>query len=100
MMRSIYVKRSLLAIATVVAGLMIALVPLLAVGLVSNGIAQVLGKAPPPPLQPCGGAIVWGNGGYQCDGPLRPDGSFERCTSVYVLGIGGMSCYIVYPPPP
>lgn len=75
------------------------LLPLLLVGLVGGGIAQVAGRTPPPPLQPCGGAVVWGNGGYQCDGPPGPDGSFQRCTSVYVLGIGGMGCYIVYPPP-
>jgi len=65
--------------------------------LVSGGIALVEAQLPPPPGQPCGGAIVWGNGGSQCDGPPAPDGSFQRCTAVYVLGIGGWSCYTVYP---
>lgn len=49
---------------------------------------------------PCGGAVVLGNGGSQCDGPPAPDGSFQRCVSVYVLGIGGWNCYTVYPPVP
>lgn len=97
MMRSIYVKRLLLGVAAVVGGAMTLLLPLLLVGLVGGGIAQVAGQTPSRPLQPCGGATVGGNGGYQCDGPPGPDGSFQRCTAVYVLGIGGMSCYTVYP---
>ena len=48
----------------------------------------------------CSSAVVWGNGGGQCDGPFYPDGSFQRCVTVYVLGIGGSNCFIVPPPAP
>ena len=89
----------LVGAATIVAGLVGTLLLLLLTGLLFGGIAQVAGKTAPPPLQPCGGAVVFGNGGSQCDGPPGPDGSFQRCTSVYVLGFGGWSCYTVYPPP-
>jgi hypothetical protein len=44
--------------------------------------------------------VVWGNGGGQCDGPFYEDGSFQRCVTVYVLGIGGTNCFLVPPPPP
>ncbi|WP_413232422.1 hypothetical protein [Mycolicibacterium sp. 120266] len=54
----------------------------------------------PPAAAECGSAVVWGNGGGQCDGPFYPDGSFQRCVTVYVLGIGGSNCFIVPPPPP
>lgn len=56
--------------------------------------------APAAQADGCGTAVVWGNGGGQCDGPYYPDGSFQRCVSVYVLGIGGSNCFIVPPPPP
>jgi hypothetical protein len=49
---------------------------------------------------PCGGAVVFGNGGGRCDYDQRPDGSFTRCDTVYVLGFGGTNCYLVSPPPP
>jgi hypothetical protein len=63
-------------------------------------LSMVEAQVPPNmPEDGCGGAVVFGNGGSQCDGPVQPDGSFQRCTSVYVLGIGGWSCYMVYPPP-
>jgi hypothetical protein len=39
-------------------------------------------------------------GGGQCDGPFYPDGNFQRCVEVYVLGIGGPNCFIVPPPAP
>ncbi len=94
---TLYVKRFLLGVAALAGGAVSLLLPLLLVGLVGSGIAQVAGATPSPPSQFCGGAIVWGNGGYQCDGAPGPDGSFQRCTTVYVLGIGGTSCYIVYP---
>ncbi|AFM19031.1 hypothetical protein Mycch_4321 [Mycolicibacterium chubuense NBB4] len=88
-------RRIIIGIGAVVAGLLLA-------GLLFGGIAQVLGKVQhEPPIQatgPCGGAVILGNGGSQCDGPIQPDGSFTRCTSVYVLGFGGWSCYTVYPP--
>ena len=67
-----------------------------ALGLFSAGVATA--TAPEANAQPCGGAVVWGNGGSQCDGPFYADGSFQRCVSVYVLGIGGWNCYIVPPP--
>lgn len=34
------------------------------------------------------GWTPWG-GGEICDGPIAPDGSFQRCQSVGVLGFGG-----------
>ena len=57
-------------------------------------------QAPEASANPCGGAVVSGSGGSQCDGPMAADGSFERCTSVYVLGFGGWNCFRVFPPPP
>jgi hypothetical protein len=62
------------------------------------GIGAV-GVAPPANAD-CGSGYVWGNGGGQCDGPFYPDGSFQRCVTVFVLGIGGTNCFIVPPPPP
>lgn len=65
--------------------------------LAGGGIA--LAGAPPATAQPpCGGAVVLGNGGSQCDGPFYPDGSFQRCVSAFVLGIGGWQCYVVPAP--
>jgi hypothetical protein len=55
--------------------------------------------APATQAQPCGGAMAFGSGGSQCDGAVNPDGSFERCVSVYVMGFGGWNCYMVFPPP-
>ena len=63
------------------------------------GIAG-LTAAPPAHADGCGNVVVWGNGGGQCDGPFYPDGSFQRCTTVYVLGFGGTNCYLVPPPAP
>jgi hypothetical protein len=92
------IKGILLGVVAVVAAAITMLPPLL---LVTAGIAVVEAQVSPnPPKDPCGGAMVWGNGGSQCDGPIQSDGSFQRCTSVYVLGIGGWSCFQVYPPPP
>ncbi|XJF15970.1 hypothetical protein V4U86_25960 [Mycobacterium sp. AMU20-3851] len=54
---------------------------------------------PAASADPCGNFQVWGNGGGQCDGPFYDDGSFQRCTTVFVLGIGGTQCFIVPPPP-
>ena len=35
-------------------------------------------------------------GGEICDGPIAPDGNFQRCQSVGVLGFGGsMPCFTV-----
>ncbi|KKW62264.1 hypothetical protein ABQF17_25365 [Mycolicibacterium elephantis] len=40
-----------------------------------------------------GGWTPWG-GGEICDGPIAPDGSFERCQAAGALGWGGNNCYI------
>jgi len=40
------------------------------------------------------GWTPWG-GGEICDGPVAPDGNFERCQSTGVLGFGGTNCFIV-----
>ncbi len=72
----------------------------LAAGLV--GFAGVIGAvaAAPTALAECGEFYMWGNGGGNCDGPIAPDGSFQRCTTVYVMGIGGTNCFVVPGPPP
>jgi hypothetical protein len=62
--------------------------------------AGTLSTAPTAAADGCGNAVVLGNGGGQCDGPYYADGSFQRCVTVYVLGIGGTNCYIVAPPGP
>ena len=62
-------------------------------------IAGTVAQAPPATAQPCGGAVVWGFGGSTCDGPFYPDGSFQRCQSVTLFGIGGWNCFIVPAPP-
>ncbi|EHM22824.1 hypothetical protein MBOL_01890 [Mycobacteroides abscessus subsp. bolletii BD] len=53
--------------------------------------------AGPASAAPCGKVVVWGNGGGVCESDYAPDGSFTRCDTVYVLGIGGTNCYRVYP---
>lgn len=80
-----------------VLGLVAMLMSLFAVFLLVTGAIALVRAEIRPPTAPCGGAIVFGNGGSQCDGPIAPDGSFQRCTSVYVLGFGGWNCYTVYP---
>lgn len=62
--------------------------------------AGTVAAAPAAHADGCGSAVVWGNGGGQCDGPYYPDGSFQRCVTVYVLGIGGTNCFVVPPPAP
>jgi hypothetical protein len=69
----------------------------LTAGLVVLGIGSAMATAPTASAD-CTSGMVWGNGGGQCDGPFYPDGSFQRCVSVYVLGIGGSNCYVVPPP--
>jgi hypothetical protein len=97
LMGSRAMKRILFGIAALFAAVITVLPPLL---LVTGGLSVVEAQVPPNiPTDGCGGAVIFGNGGSQCDGPVQPDGSFQRCTSVYVLGIGGWSCYMVYPPP-
>jgi hypothetical protein len=81
------VKRIMLGILALVAASITVLPPLL---LVTGALSMVEAQVPPYiPADGCGGAVVFGNGGSQCDGRVQPDGSFQRCTSVYVLGIGG-----------
>lgn len=46
-----------------------------------------------------GGWTPWGGGSY-CDGNPYPDGSYDHCVSVSVLGFGGTQCYRVCPPDP
>lgn len=70
----------------------------IAAAMVTVGIAG-LAAVPPASAEPCGNFYYQGNGGGQCDGPFYPDGSFQRCTTVFVFGIGGTNCYIVPPPP-
>lgn len=60
-------------------------------------VAAGLGFAAPAQAAPCGGGMALGNGGSQCDSEPYADGSFDRCVSVYVLGIGGWNCYRVFP---
>jgi hypothetical protein len=57
-------------------------------------------SAPQALADGCSSAVVWGNGGGQCDGPYYPDGSFQRCVTVYVFGIGGSNCFTVPAPGP
>jgi hypothetical protein len=40
------------------------------------------------------GWTPWG-GGEICDGPVAPDGNFERCQTTGVLGFAGSNCFIV-----
>jgi hypothetical protein len=67
------------------------LAAVLVAGLTGLGVAT----APPALADGCGQFVFGGNGGGQCDGPFYPDGSFQRCVTVYVLGIGGTNCFIV-----
>ncbi|MCG7592597.1 hypothetical protein MHN84_01145 [Mycobacterium sp. PSTR-4-N] len=57
-------------------------------------------SAAPAGAQPCSNAVVFGNGGGRCDSLPGPDGTFQRCDTVYVLGIGGTNCYQVPVGPP
>ena len=69
------------------------------VGLIAWGLTG-FATAGPASAQPCGSAVIWGNGGGRCDSAPAPDGSFTRCDTVYVLGIGGTNCYQVPPGTP
>jgi hypothetical protein len=74
---------------------------LVAAGTIAIGAVSAVVGAPPASADGfCGSTVVWGNGGGQCDGPYYADGSFQRCVTVYVLGIGGSNCFVVPPPPP
>ena len=88
-------RRIILGLAALVAGVFTVVPPFL---LVTGGISAVQAQVPPNiPADGCGGAVVFGNGGSQCDGPVQSDGSFQRCVSVYVLGFGGWNCFPVFP---
>lgn len=63
-------------------------------------VAGGLAFAPSAQALPCGGGGGFGSGGSQCDSAPAPDGSFERCVSVYVLGFGGWNCHRVFPGAP
>ena len=90
-------KRIIIGVAALVGALITVFPPLL---LATSGLSVVEAQVPPNiPTDGCGGAVVFGNGGSQCDGPVQSDGSFQRCVSVYVLGIGGWNCFMVFLPP-
>lgn len=60
-------------------------------GLLASGIAS----AAPANAGCQGGFSPWG-GGQICDGPIGPDGNFQRCETVFVLGFGGsLPCFTV-----
>ncbi|BBY78542.1 hypothetical protein MPRF_54410 [Mycolicibacterium parafortuitum] len=59
--------------------------------------AAALVVAAPATAQPCVGpsTVIAGHGGGRCDSPPGPDGSFTRCDTIYVFGIGSTNCYQV-----
>ncbi len=69
-----------------------ALVALTISALTAGGLAVAL--AAPANAGCQSGWTPWG-GGEICDGPIAPDGNFERCQSTGVLGFGGSNCFIV-----
>lgn len=76
----------------------------LAIGGLSVGAMTAAPAANAAPCMTPGGGMgsgfgggAWGSGGGRCDGAPAPDGSFERCENVSVLGFGGWNCYRVYP---
>lgn len=67
---------------------------------IAGAVAGGLAVAAPASAEGCAsGNGGWGGGGY-CDGDYWPDGSYEHCVQVYVLGFGGASCNRIYPPAP
>lgn len=40
-----------------------------------------------------GGWTPWG-GGTICDGPVAPNGDFERCQTAGAMGFGGTNCFM------
>jgi len=69
-----------------------ALVALMISALTAGGLALAL--AAPANAGCQSGWTPWG-GGEICDGPIAPDGNFQRCQTTGVLGFGGSNCYIV-----
>jgi hypothetical protein len=43
----------------------------------------------------CQGAWTPWGGGTRCDGPIAPDGTFERCDTAGAMGFGGTTCYLL-----
>lgn len=62
--------------------------------------ALALTVAPPALANPgyCSGGGGWGGFGSRCSSAPYPDGSYDQCDQVNVLGFGGTNCYRVYPP--
>lgn len=73
-------------------------IALCAAALSAGGIALAA-----PPAEACsagnGGWTPWGGGSY-CDDNAYPDGSYDHCVSVTVLGFGGTQCNRVCPSDP
>jgi hypothetical protein len=73
------------------------IIALSAAALSAGGIALAA------PAEACsagnGGWTPWGGGSY-CDDGAYPDGSYDHCVSVTVLGFGGTQCNRVCPPDP
>lgn len=46
----------------------------------------------------CSSGGAWGAFGARCSSAPYPDGSYDQCDQVNVLGFGGTNCYRVYPP--
>ena len=68
------------------------------IALLGGGLAVAGPAAADPCVGPSGG--FGGHGGGRCDYPPGPDGSFTRCDTVYVFGVGGTNCYQVPPGTP
>ena len=69
-----------------------------AAGLALGGLSGAAPASADPCVGPSGG--FGGHGGGRCDYPPAADGSFTRCDTVYVFGIGGTNCYQVPPGTP
>jgi hypothetical protein len=65
-----------------------------------GGMAVETYDATPSHADGCAGGGGFGGGGGYCDNAWWPDGSYQHCVTVYVLGFGGTSCGRVCPPPP
>ena len=62
-----------------------------------GGLAVETFDVSPAHADTCGGGGSPFGGGAYCDGDFWPDGSFNHCVQVYVLGFGGTSCGRVCP---
>lgn len=68
-----------------------------AAALIAGGMAVETYDASPAHADGCAGGGGFGGGGGYCDNDYWPDGSFQHCVTVYVLGWGGTSCGRVCP---